>query len=471
MDVPLDLSVSAVDAPFSVSVLTATRGNASKSLIAGANGLPIKGTGDLSITQGLIEHVEVQGLAGLQTLLAGIDNKQALVHGVIKHSRPGDVHPIVPYTALIAAPPGRYGLDTRARTKGYIAYPPGRHLIMWDRDDHPEDPTRVETAAALFALLAEVLPGLGRAGRVVTTSTSSGIRRKATHDWLVPLRGSHTYLLAQGDTQRFKDLLKVRLWNAGYGYCCLASPNKRTGVAAVLERACIDLTVFSPERLDYVAGARIPEDAPFYQDRGTPTLVPGDVLDLDTFPDLTTDERQAYQRRLAAAKALVAPERFRLVKETVEKENPTLPPAQVETIVRERLAHIDGGWLAPDFVLEFDHRTTAVPVSALSATYDGKRLADPAEPEYRDGADAVFHWRSGDWLINSFAHGLLHTYRALPTPPAPIMPPEPLGPPVHLHQVPEHLAHHPNPRIRAHYRRVYRQVNTLKLRLARQGVL
>ena len=56
-------------------------------------------------------------------------------------------------------------------------------------------------------------------------------------------------------------------------------------------------------------------------------------------------------------------------------------------------------------------------VKDLSADYDGLRLADPAEPTYRDGTDAIFHWRRGDWRINSFAHGLLHTYRAVPTPP------------------------------------------------------
>jgi hypothetical protein len=62
--------------------------------------------------------------------------------------------------------------------------------------------------------------------------------------------------------------------------------------------------------------------------------------------------------------------------------------------------------------------------------------------------------------------------RATPAePPDPAIPPDPVGPPVQLHQLPEHLAHHPNPRIRAHYRRVYRQVNALKLRLAREGAL
>jgi hypothetical protein len=81
------------------------------------------------------------------------------------------------------------------------------------------------------------------------------------------------------------------------------------------------------------------------------------------------------------------------------------------------LQHQDNGYLPPDAVLYFYHRKTAVQVSDLSGAYDGRRRADPAEPDYRDGTDAIFHWRGGDWLINSFAHGVQRTYRAVPVPP------------------------------------------------------
>ena len=68
-------------------------------------------------------------------------------------------------------------------------------------------------------------------------------------------------------------------------------------------------------------------------------------------------------------------------------------------------------------MLYFFHRTKAVQVQDLSEAYDGLRLADPHEPDYREGADAIFHWRGGDWRINSFAHGEMRTYRAVPVPP------------------------------------------------------
>jgi hypothetical protein len=404
-------------APFSLSVLTVTNGHASKQLLAGANGLPIKGQGSLAIKAGMLEHVEVAGLAGLQALLKDTRQNQVLVHGVVKGSIPGHVAPLVTTEALKQAKPGTVAPGTVARALEYIAYPPELFLLMFDRDDNLEDPTKLATVEELVHLLDPLLPGMAESGAVVTTSTSSAIRAKTTDEWLIPPTGFHVYLLARGNLARFVDLLTVRLWNAGYGYCKLATPNSQTGVAAVLTRAVVDLAVFSPERLDYVAGAHIAKNAPFYQDRGEPRLIDGAILELDAFPEVTSDERQDYTERLAAAKAALAPERFHKVRTVIAAADPTLSPEQVDALAHQRLQHQDDGFLPPDFLLYFFHRKTAVQAAALSAEYDGLRLADPAEPLYRDGTDAVFHWRRGDWRINSFAHGVMRTYRRVPTPP------------------------------------------------------
>jgi hypothetical protein len=405
-------------APFSLSVLTVTKGNASKQLLVGANGHPIKGQGSLAISAGMIEHVEVAGLAGLQTLLQNIRQDQALVHGIVKGSTPGTVAPLVTTEVLKQAKPGTLASGTVARSLEFIDYPAELFLLMFDRDDNVEDPTKLTTADELFHLLNPILPGITEAGAVVTRSTSSAIRAKGTDEWLIPPYGFHAYVLARGNLTRFVELLTLRLWNAGYGYCKLATPHAQTGVAAVLTRAAVDLSVFSPERLDYVAGARIAKNAPFYQDRGEPRLIAGGILDLDAFPGVTGEERKEYNERLAVAKAAIAPERFRKVTAVIEAAEPPLTPEQVEALAYQRLQHQDDCFLPPDYLLYFYHRKTAVPVQDLSAKYDGLRLADPAEPTYRDGTDAIFHWRSGDWLINSFAHGVMHTYRAVPTPPS-----------------------------------------------------
>src|SRR5689334_20607733 len=90
---PKILPAAALDTPFSLSVLTVTKGHASKQL-RDEHGHPIKGQGSLAISAGMIEHVEVGGLAGLQRLLNNIRPDQALVHGVVKGSAPGDVAPL-----------------------------------------------------------------------------------------------------------------------------------------------------------------------------------------------------------------------------------------------------------------------------------------------------------------------------------------------------------------------------------------
>lgn len=214
--------------------------------------------------------------------------------------------------------------------------------------------------------------------------------------------------------ERFRDLLKVRLWLAGHGFCKLATPNQQTGVCAVLERALVDLSVFSPERLDYVAGALIHEDAPFYQDRPAPELHAGGVLDVDAFPDITDEERAQYATLVAEAKERLAPERRAKVHAHITTVTPALPEAEVEQEITARLDRMERAVLEPTHLLYFV-KGVGIPAEALCGPEgkkrDGKRLADPQEPTYRQGDDAVFHWNQGDWRITSWAHGVQTTYQ------------------------------------------------------------
>src|SRR5262249_34547833 len=144
------IPTDALSTAFSLSVLTVTKGKASKTLLVGANGLPIKGQGSLAITSGMLEHVSVAGLAGLQTLLADIRQNQALVHGIVKGSNPGDVAPLVTTEALKQAKPGTVAPGTVARSLEFIAYHSDLFLLMLDRDDNPEDPAKLASAEDLF---------------------------------------------------------------------------------------------------------------------------------------------------------------------------------------------------------------------------------------------------------------------------------------------------------------------------------
>jgi hypothetical protein len=411
-------ALDAFTTPFSLSVLTATKGNASKRLVPDIAGKPIRDPAHrLGISAGRLEHVQVAGLAGLADLLRHVSPKQALVHGIPIGSAPGDVFKLVVAEKFTGAP------GTIARTKACIQYPPGPHLLMLDRDPEPEAKP-VANAKDLLCRMAGVLPAFADIGWLTTSSTSSAIRDHQTGDWLTPPDGWHIYFVATGETKRFADLLKVRLWLAGHGFCKLATQNKQTGVCAILERALVDLLVFSPERLDYVTGALIDKSAPFYQDRPVPELHAGGVLDLDAFPDVTDEERTQYTALVADAKERLAPERRARVRAHITTAMPALPEAEVEQEITARLALAERADLAPEHTLYFANGVTIRAQALTSAEgkkLDGKRLADPQEPTYRQGEDAVFHWRQGDWRIVSWAHGVQTTYQLVqPVPESPL---------------------------------------------------
>jgi hypothetical protein len=399
--------------------LTATKGNASKRLVPDVAGKPIRDPEHrLGISTGRVEHVQLAGLAGLADLLQHVSPKQALVHGVPIGSTPGDLF------KLVVAEKFTDGPGTIARTKACIQYPPGPHLLMLDRDPEPEAEP-IPTAADVLCRMAGVLPAFADVGWLATSSTSSAIRDKQTQEWLKPPDGWHIYLLATGNVERFRDLLKVRLWLAGHGFCKLATQNQQTGVCAMLERALVDLTVFSPERLDYVAGALIDKSAPFYQDRPGPEIHAGCVLDLDACSDVTDEERTQYAALVAEAKERLTPERRVRVRAHIATAAPALPDAAVEHEITARLDRAAHGVLAPGHLLYFVQglRLTAEALSGPEGKkLDGKRLADPQEPTYRQGDDAVLHWRRGDWRIVSWAHGVQTTYQLAPPAPEPPLP-------------------------------------------------
>jgi hypothetical protein len=402
--------MNALTAPVDLSVITVTpgQGYATKRLVPDAEGRPMtdKSRG-LWIAGGRVQRVQVPGLTGLRDLLAGITKQQAVVHGVPHGSSPGDVFTLRTSTRYRGVP------QTVARTLEQFAYPAPRALLLFDYDPEEAATVRVTTAAALMTHLAMLWPVMREVGYLRTYSTRSSIRAKdSPAPWLTAPSGMHVYALVTGDIARFRELLKVKLWCAGLGYCRLATANRDTGVAAILERALVDLTVFSPERLDYCAGAEIDPDAPFYQDRPAPELHDGIVLDLDALPAVTDAERQEYAQRLAAAKDRLRPPQRETVRAYLTAHAPDLPRAEHEQEITRRITQAEHGALAPEHRLHFP--SGAITAERLTTRagqpFDGRRLRDPQEPDYGP-SQAVFHWRGGDWRIVSWAHGVRKVYR------------------------------------------------------------
>lgn len=402
----LDLSnKSAERAPFQLSLITASHGNATKRIIADDNGQPIKDTEySLGIYAGTVQVPTVNGLAGLQALLNRVQHNQALVHGIPQQSTESGQT-----LQLVTAKHYRGKPGQIARTKKCFQYPDVK-LLMFDVDPDPAAPYEaVSNPQDLIDRLTAVIPELSGMGWLATCSTSSAIRCKSTGAWLKPPAGMHIYILARGDVDRFVKTLKVRLWLAGLGFCKLATPNQKTGVAAVLERAIVDMSVFSPERLDYMAGAQIPSNAPFYQDRPEPLLQPGSVVNLDSIPKPTPAERRDYHQRVATAKRALQPEREQIIAERYRAESPTADTATVKRHVKQRLAQAEAGELEPNHTLYMaDGRVLAF--GDLTAADDNAPLYDPLEGKnYHRGA--YYHWNNGYPYIISLAHGIKTRYR------------------------------------------------------------
>ena len=405
-------TLDATTTTFSLSVLTATRGNASKKLIEDAHGQPARDpTHSLAIAAGRLEHVELPGLEGLAALLGRVTLKQALVHGVPIGTRAGTHAALVTAERLEAERAKHPEELIIARSAAGIAYPEGVKLLMLDIDPAP-DAQRYEHPADIWQRLTDIWPAFADVGYLATASTSSAIRRKDAQDpedWVRPPDGWHLYFLCTGDVVRWRELAKIGLWNADTGWCKLACQNAQTGVSAVLERCLVDLTVWSPERLDYVAGALLDKTSPFVQRRIGPTLHPGGVLDLDALPDPTAAERERYHALVHGERERVQPERLTRIRAHIRTTDPNIAEDALEQEVTARVQRAQDGVLASDHRLSFANGTTWT-AGAVSAKLDNLRLADPCEPGYGN-SHAVFHWNAGRWLINSFAHGMLKTYR------------------------------------------------------------
>ena len=396
--------------PFACTVMTAAKGagHATKELIAHpVTGAPMKNQArDLGIWRGTVQHLELAGLAALAHLLPTLDKRQALIHGVPVDTVPDTILPLVMEDKLGArgTPPGAI-----ARTLQHFAYR-RPHLLMFDIDPDPYERYSLPDAPALMAKLASLWPVVAEVGYLSTVSTSSAVYDKKTRKELLPPRGLHVYILAHGDVPRFRDLATVKFWCADTGYCRLATPNKRTGVAAILERCLTDLSVWSPERLDYVAGADIDPQLPFVQIRPEPVLHPGGVLDLDALPDVTPEERATYAERLAAEKARVAPERFQVCVAHLKATEPTCAEAEVTQEATRRLALADTSHLAADHVIDLARGGTVL-AKDLTRKHHNRACADPLEPDYGPN-HAKIYWNDDQphWLICSLAHGFKHLY-------------------------------------------------------------
>jgi RecA-family ATPase len=359
-----------------------------------------------SMSKGTVHTIEITTPAGFGRMLRSRKPNQAIAHGV-------SVYPKANITTKGNERFPKNGLPTISRTKKYYSYALGPALMMFDHDKardnsvaENDDALKPYRPDELLGNLAKIHPELVKAASVTTPSTSACIYDKDGNELRGEGSGSHTYLFPQNgkDIPRYLKTMGKWLILSGLGRIEIS----RSG--ALLERTLVDLTVGSPERLDFVAGA-VCEDG-LVQKLPPPTVRGGDLLDTSTLPDLTDEEEAEYLATIERLKVLAGPLQKIVKEQYLDQESSKLSKergiskAEARSIVESRQDHI----LNDGDVLYFQHLKEPVTVGEVldnGQEYDGKQLADPLEPEYDGGSQtkAKFYWNDGKPIINSFAHG------------------------------------------------------------------
>jgi hypothetical protein len=349
---------------------------------------------ELTVWSGFYEDKIVDSLAGLADLLGNLGPKQALTLGVCNR---GSQQTLI--TAKKWEEIGSPAEKIMARTQRCIEWSDVAHLLLIDVDLEPG--AQPLTVAELLALLISVVPAIEGIGYLVTESTSSQIYNSETGECLRGSGNFHLYIVVRGDVARFSEHLKTLFWASGKGFFKLATANSKTGVSAILERFPIDMSVFSPERFVYEAGAKLGPG--LEQRRAAPIVVEGGVLDLDAVV-VTDEQRLVAEHNKKVAHRAIKKTREDAVSEFIVKSTDH-NAASARIIAKDRIKNCDKGVLQPDHVIHLQDGTEVL-AGDLNESHNGLSCRDPQEPDYDGGRFcARIYWNKKGVTISSFAHG------------------------------------------------------------------
>lgn len=219
------------------TVFTREGGLLTKTIRPDGNGGIIKEPA-AQMTAGTAETVSLP-FSEFGTFLRSLKHKQAISHGVC-----GRDHANIVSTAKFTEQPG-----TICRKKEFFHYSGGWGIGMFDHD--PKPGRDALSPAQLFDAVSAVWPAFADLPKVVTGSTSSYIFGPSGEPLAGRGSGFHAYFPFR-PAWALPDLaerLFRRLWLTGHGYIF---PSR---AGSMLVRTIFDKAVFSPERIDFCAGA------------------------------------------------------------------------------------------------------------------------------------------------------------------------------------------------------------------------
>ncbi|MCK5016856.1 MAG: hypothetical protein KAS32_07265, partial [Candidatus Peribacteraceae bacterium] len=302
------------------------------------------------------------------------------------------------------------------RTKDNFVWNKNHNLIFFDIDKNKADIT--EIIADLFSVCPELaatdLWAYPSAGSCVTLDAEDHDKVKHIDK---AISGWHIYLLIKGDVSKFQQWIEVKLWNAGKGWIEISKSG------AMLKRCLVDLAVFSPERLDFIAGSHCGEGVT--QDRGEPVrFESGTGEPLTGSWEVTSEEYTEYLARVERAKfgkeaQSVAKKKDYAGKLVTSGKAPDIPTALKLIESANEDGELMGSWM---LTLDSGKEVSVATVLDRPDQFDGLTCSDPLEPDYGGGrCKAKIFWNikgSNEIRITSFAHGgrqwlLKYDYKSL----------------------------------------------------------
>jgi len=393
---------------FSCTLATKDNGILTKTVGKDSNGTFFKDGNKCKMTVGTAQTINLD-LKDFPEFLLNTNKNQALIHGVPKKKNLNDNYNIVAEKAF-------NGQDnTITRTLKEFEYPKDTNmLLMVDYDPVKEHDSLTEDQ--VIDSIDSFMPGYKESAKVISYSTSANIADEKKNVMTGKGAGYHIYNVMASNTnmERFKAIFKTRAINSGYGHILIDSVGKMH-----VRITLYDTFVHSPERLDFISGAQLPDG--WTQERVKPKFIDGAVFDPSLLPDLTKKEitksnkivedlkKEASDTAELSRNLAIKNKTDKLLKE-FQSKGKDITRDKAQAIIKASLQ--ETGDLFEDLVLYFDNKSlgavTVKDVINNPLRFDKETLSDPIDHEEGTGK-AIFYANSGKGknkqVIHSFVHG------------------------------------------------------------------
>ncbi len=351
-----------------------------------------------AISNGHMDLLEVDDLAGIAAVITSLGTNQCLAYGVTDHNS-------IKLTTVTQWEKRCKPRDALPRSNETMHWPAGRAVLMLDYDP-PKDAVAL-SRSELVRLVRGLHRELAAADLLHWYSTSSYV---AADNVNTGARGQRLYFIVDDGSQidKLGAAIDLLVWAQNLGRIEISSSG------SLLQRGLFDTSVWQPSRIDYIAGALLSDGVS--QDRGLPGLLRGfRGGDLITGNMMTTPDEIT---RLAAVNIASARSSKNAESEAVSK---VWMRVQIDRLIAKGVDPIGAAvsvdaakktqTLTGDFELIVCTPDGTATVSAKDVlnrpnAFNGLKTLDPLEPDYDGGrwVGMIFANESGVRL-HSKAHG------------------------------------------------------------------